>query len=647
MLQQIKNPNFYAMILADAVAFSLSQILADCLRFEFALTSDHIDSILTLLPIIVAGKLAVFGVFRLYKGMWRYSSLSDFRHLAQASLVSALFSITIVVFVTTFNGYSRAVFLLDGILTFLFASGVRTAVRSYYGTQTGRQEPHGPSFHPDIPRRDPKRIVIIGAGDSGEKMLREIFYNSYRNYRVAGFLDDDPGKLGRTIHGVPVLGSVDDLPRVLLHHGIEQIFVSIPSATGSEMRRIIEICKNCDVPHKTLPGIAQIMDGEVSINDLRDVNYEDLLRRAPVRLDTTGITEYLTGRKVMVTGAGGSIGSELCRQLIRFRPEQLILVDAGETYLYDIQLELEHELHFDSYRTILTRVQNRQVMEDVFKTYRPDVVFHAAAYKHVPMLEQNPWEAVYNNVLGSQVVMELAAKHHAQRFVLVSTDKAVRPTNVMGTSKRVAELILQSMRGNGTRFMAVRFGNVLASSGSVIPVFRKQIQNGGPVTVTHPEITRYFMTIEEACQLILQAGALGNGGEIFMLEMGTPVKIADLAVDLIRLSGKEPGRDIEIVYTGLRPGEKLYEELITSNEDVIETEHEKIMVLHTNGHWNWNGNNSLERFRSRLMTELSDLTDTAEKRDAGAIKAKLQQMVPEYTPQDTQCSLQLEKVSSF
>jgi FlaA1/EpsC-like NDP-sugar epimerase len=323
--------------------------------------------------------------------------------------------------------------------------------------------------------------------------------------------------------------------------------------------------------------------------------------------------------------------------VIRFDPERLIVVDAGEANLYAIQMELRHELNFDACRVILARVQNRPIMEEIFRTYRPDVVFHAAAYKHVPLLERNPWEAVFNNVVGSRVVMEMAAKYEAERFVLVSTDKAVRPTNVMGTSKRLTELILQCMHGSSTRFMAVRFGNVLASSGSVIPLFQKQIEHGGPVTVTHPDVTRYFMTIPEAAQLILQAGAMGNGGEIFVLEMGTPVKIADMAKDLIRLSGKEPGRDIEIVFTGLRPGEKLFEELITSGEDVTRTKHEKIMVLHQNGHWNWNGFSTQERFSQWLGHELDELCRAAESHDGCAIKRKLKQLVPEYTPQEADC----------
>jgi len=435
---------------------------------------------------------------------------------------------------------------------------------------------------------------------------------------------------------------VDNLPAVLARRSIDQVIISIPTATGSEMRRIVNICKSSGVSFKTLPAIGQILDDKVSIKALRDVNYEDLLRRRPVELNSKGIQDYLGGKRVMVTGAGGSIGSELCRQLIRFEPGELILVDAGEENLYDIQMELRHELGFKSYSAILAKVQNHHLMEDIFSSYRPEVVFHAAAYKHVPMLERNPWEAIFNNVIGSRVVMEMALKYKAERFVLVSTDKAVRPTNVMGASKRLAELVLQSMQNGNTRFMAVRFGNVIGSSGSVLPLFRKQIANGGPVTVTHPEVTRYFMTIPEASQLILQAGSLGRGGEIFILEMGTPVKIAEMAVDLIRLSGKEPGRDIEVVYTGLRPGEKIYEELITQGEDICRTVHDKIKVLKCNGEWDWNGFGSLKNFQATLDKEIANFHIFTKTHDPTAIKRMLSTLVPEYAAQETECVLPLD-----
>lgn len=638
MIVQLQNPRLYLMVLTDALLLALAYVGAHLLRFEFVLTPQGLDQITQILPWIIPAKLIIFFFFGLYKGMWRYSGLHDFWRLSEACLFSSLFIIAMELFLHRFTGFSRAVFIFDGILTFVLMGGMRMAIRTYFAAKSGSKASGAFPFSGIRAKmKDFKRILIIGAGGSGEKILREIFDNPHLDYKVVGFLDDDPKKRGRALHGVSVLGSVDRLPKIVKGYEIDQVFISTPSATGPEIRRIVDICKGCRVNYKTLPAIGQIIDDKVTIKALRDVNYEDLLRRAPVDLDAAGIREYLTGRTVLVTGAGGSIGSELCRQLIRFQPEKLVLVDAGEANLYGIQMELRHERKFNSFHTILARVQDQSIIDEIFKTYRPDVVFHAAAYKHVPILERNPWEAIFNNVLGSRIVMETAAKYEVNRFVLVSTDKAVRPTNVMGTSKRLTELILQSLHGGKTRFMAVRFGNVLASSGSVIPLFRKQIEHGGPVTVTHPEVTRYFMTIPEAAQLILQAGSLGNGGEIFVLEMGTPVKIAEMAEDLIRLSGKEPGRDIEVVFTGLRPGEKLYEELITRGEDVTHTKHKKIMVLHYNGHWNWNGLNSQERYRAWLDRELEELYHIAETHDACAIKDKLKLIVPEYTPQEAEC----------
>jgi len=482
----------------------------------------------------------------------------------------------------------------------------------------------------------------VGAGGAGEKMLREIFDNPHLDYHVVGFLDDDHAKWGRSLHGLQVFGGVDMLPEIVEWEKINEVLIAIPRATGAQMRRVIEICKSCDVSYRTLPEIGAIIDGKVSIKILRDVQYEDLLRRPPVSLDTVEISRYLQGKRVLVTGAGGSIGSELCRQIVRFEPAELILVDASEVNLFNLQMELEHELNFHQYQCILSRVQHQLLMDDVFSGYLPQLVFHAAAYKHVSLLEKNPWEAIHNNVLGSKVVMDLALKYRVERFVLVSTDKAVRPTNAMGASKRLAELILQSLWGNGTRFMAVRFGNVIGSSGSVLPLFRRQLEKGGPITVTHPEVTRYFMTIPEAAQLILQAGGLGEGGEIFILEMGTPVNIAKMAEELVRLSGKEPGRDVDIIFTGLRDGEKLYEELITQGEGIVTTKHEKIMVLRPDG---WNGRNNQAEFTQWLEISLEDLGRIANTHDSQAIKEKLGEILPEYVPQQEMTCLLKSKCS--
>lgn len=635
MKHQLKNRHFYLMIASDVVLFFLAHLMAYLIRFEFAPSQTELWQFMVVLPWLIPLKLIVFFIFGLYRGMWRYTSVRDFWRLVEACFVSMLLIMAVILFAYRFREFSRAVYLLDAGFTFLLAGGLRMGIRSYFAAEERKQAGRNDSAYPK--RR--KKVLIIGAGAAGEKILREIFDNYQIHYDVAGFVDDDPNKMGRTIHGVPVLGTVERLPEIVEKENIEEALIAIPSAGGEQMRRVVDICKGCNVFYKTLPGIGEIIDGRVSVKVLRDVRYEDLLGRPPVHLDITGITDYIGGRVILITGCGGSIGSELCRQVIKFRPRALVLLDASESNLYLIQMELQHEIRFESFHAVLGHVQDRSLMQSIFKKFRPQVVFHAAAYKHVPILEKNPWKAVDNNILGSQVVMELAVEHNVERFVLVSTDKAVRPTNVMGASKRVTELLLQRLQGESTRFMAVRFGNVVGSSGSVIPLFRRQIEQGGPVTVTHPEVNRFFMTIPEAAQLIIQAGAMGEGGEIFILEMGTPVRILDMARDLIRLSGKEPERDIKIVFTGLREGEKLYEELITVGEGIVPTKHEKILVLRTNGEENRGSNNSAEH-EDRLNAGLRRLYDAATRHEALAIKKILGEVVPEYTPQDAESILQ-------
>jgi FlaA1/EpsC-like NDP-sugar epimerase len=648
MNSQIKNPKFYVMMLGDALLFAIALTAAYFFRFEFRLDQMYVNHIKTILIWLIPLKLCIFFSLGLYRGMWRYTSIRDFWRLAQASIISSLFIMAVILVIYRFEGFSRAVFILDGGLTFLLAGGLRMAIRTYFTSQDRTREPDV-SLRP----KHRKRVLIIGAGAAGEKILREILENFQLHYEVAGFIDDNFDKFGRTIHGVPVLGSVEKLPGIIERENIEEALIAIPSAGGEQMRRVVDICKDCSVPFKTMPGIGEIIDGRVSVKALRDVRYEDLLGRRPVELDTAGIRNYLDGKTVLITGCGGSIGAELCRQIVKYQPGTLVLVDANEANLFYIQMELQQESYFQKCHGVLGHVQDRPLMTSVFKKFRPEVVFHAAAYKHVPVLEKNPWEAVTNNIVGSRLVMELAVEYGVDRFVLVSTDKAVRPTNVMGASKRVAELLLQSFQGNSTKFMAVRFGNVVGSSGSVVPLFRRQIEHGGPVTVTHPEVNRYFMTIPEAAQMIMQAGAMGEGGEIFILRMGTPIRIADMARDLIRLSGREPDRDIKIVFTGLREGEKLYEELITVGEGIVPTGHEKIMVLRNYGDTIPNscefgscprnspdGSSDPMRLREWLDSELRLLCDMALRHDSQAIKKKLHEIVPEYTPQDAHSILE-------
>ena len=451
MWYQWKNPNFYLMLFCDAFIFSLAHIAAYLLRFEFQLAPTEIKLITTILPYLVVLKLTIFGAFGLYQGMWRYTSLKDLIKLVQACFVSLLLIVATLLYLHRFSGFSRAVFAIDGLLTFLLAAGSRFIVRWVHGYKTGAAPLQSFNFSEvdKVTAGANKRVVIIGAGDAGEKIVREI--NDHPQLRqqikVLGFFDDEPRKWGRSVHRLPVFGPVSKLPKLVEKHRIQEVFIAIPSATAAQIRHIVEVCKRASVHYKTLPGMGEIIDGSVSIKALRDVNYQDLLGRQPVQLNSLGISDYLSGKVVMVTGCGGSIGSELCRQLVPFEPGQLVLVDAGEANLFHIQMELHHEMRYRNYCTILGQVQDRPLMRHVFDKFRPAVVFHAAAYKHVPLLERNPWEAVFNNILGSQMVMEMAREFGSKRFVLVSTDKAVRPTNVMGASKRIAELLLQSFQG--------------------------------------------------------------------------------------------------------------------------------------------------------------------------------------------------------
>ncbi len=629
---QLKNPKFYLMVVMDILLFITALFSSYLIRFEFNLAAIDLKQVYSLLLWMVPLKFIIFLAVGLYHGMWRYTSVKDFWLLARACFLSMALILLILLVINRFQGYSRAIMIADGIMTFLLTGGIRLVIRSFYARRVNQLTNISLPFNVRL-----TKVLIIGAGQAGEKILREIMDNYTLPYEVVGFIDDDPGKQGLTIHGIRVLGTVECLPEIINRESIQQIFIAVPSASGEQIRRIVEVCQQCNTSYKILPGIGALIDGRVSVKLLRDISYEDLLGRSPVHLDIKGIRNYLDGKTILITGCGGSIGSELCRQVVKYQPHNLILMDSSEANLFQIQMEMQNENYCRHCEAVLGRVQDEALMNSVFEKYKPEVVFHAAAYKHVPMMEKNPWQAVFNNVVGSRVVMEMAVKHHVERFVLVSTDKAVRPTNVMGASKRVTELIMQCQQGNGTKFMAVRFGNVVGSSGSVIPFVRRQIEQGGPVTVTHPEVNRFFMTIPEASQMILQAGTMGEGGEIFILRMGTPVKIVDMARDLIRLSGKEPDVDIKIVYTGLREGEKLYEELITAGEDILPTGHKKVMVLRSNGYFNGAGNP--QEAKEYLYREIDELVTIADRHDSKGIKKKLQEIVSEFAPQENESVL--------
>ncbi|MBW2646313.1 MAG: polysaccharide biosynthesis protein [Deltaproteobacteria bacterium] len=614
------SKNLFILLLTEVVLLALAYFLAYILRFDAKLgASEFLVIKQTIVPVVLC-KLVVFYFFNLYRGMWRYTGIVDLLNVIKAVVVSSAIIITVILMLSRFQGFSRSVFVIDAVFSLMLISGIRLVIRLLLSTTT--------TFKKSINGNGHKKLIIIGAGDAGEKVVREIYDNPRMQYRVVGFVDDDKNKVGKQIHGIKVLGRVSALKEIVKSESVDEILIAAPSAMGEDMRRIVEICDSTKIPYKTLPGMGEIIDGKVSMKTIRDISYKDLLGRSPVRLENDKTLESLKDKCVLVTGAGGSIGSELCRQICKYGPSLVVLFDASESNLYSIQMELKHVVTYLKYRAVLGRVQDKRLVDKVFRKYKPDVVFHAAAYKHVPLVERNPWEAIYSNIVGTNTLVKAAIDHKVGRFVLVSTDKAVRPTNIMGASKRVTEKIVQAHASGPTKFMAVRFGNVIGSSGSVIPLFRHQIEKGGPVTVTHPEITRYFMTVEEAAQLILQAFTMGEGGEIFILEMGTPVKIADMASDLIRLSGKEPDTDIEIKFIGLRPGEKLYEELITEGEGIVTTEHEKILVLR-NGIPS--GHTSSLNYLYEKIKELSALADT---HDAKGVKRKLKEIVPEYTMSD-------------
>lgn len=741
MKHQFKNLHFWAVIVGDIILLAAATLAAYTIRFEGNIPLDHWENFKSVLPFIIVLKLGIFFFFGLYRGMWRYTSLFDLLNILKACSLAIFIALGIIVMVNRFNSFSRAVFVLDGLLTFFLITGSRVLIRLYYqgsvdfvfGRLSGAV-------------KNKKNLLIIGAGNAAEKVLREIHDSKTKHFNVVGFLDDDRSKIGKRIHNISVLGMIAELNNIVEKTETQEILIAIPSAGREQMSRIIEVCRKSELPFKTLPSISEIIDGKISIKAIRDVSYKDLLGRPKVVLELDKIKEILGKKTILVTGAGGSIGSELCRQILRFNPGRLILFDSSEHNLYQIEMEIRHEHGFENYETVLGQVQDQELLGHVFNKYKPEIVFHAAAYKHVPMLEQNPWEAVSNNILATKSLMDIALQQGVEKFILVSTDKAVRPTNVMGASKRVTELLMQGycMEGAGcrvqgdrqtaqgkeiglrtedaakqmplgysglseeiqnpessiqnpgprTRMMAVRFGNVLGSSGSVIPLFRRQIEIGGPVTVTDPKVTRYFMSIEEAAQLILQAASMedeglrakgsglregeeqlrpqtsvlspkyfATGGEIFILEMGTPINIAQMARDLIRLCGKEPDTEIEIKYIGLRPGEKLYEELITEGEGIVPTRHEKIMVLKPNGFKNaecrmqnaesgktqtapvnystiqpfnhLTCQSSAVLYVDNLLRQIEELETLANAHDGEGIRAKLKEIVKDYSPKES------------
>lgn len=555
-------------LMVHLVLFAVAQAGAFLLRFEFEVPEEYVSAGLFWLAVSMVIRIGVFAWFGMFAGMWRYTGAKDLAALAKSATLSTLiFAVFLVL--GGFRSYPRSILVIDFLLTMILVGGLRFGVRSLWQlAATVSQKREGVT----------RRVLIVGAGNAGESLLREMQKTHGGRYDVVGFVDDDAGKRGARIHGVAVLGVLADVPMLVQRHKADEVVLAIPSASGQAMRRIVDLVKTSGIAMRTIPGVDQLIEGRVTINQLRSVNIEDLLGREPVRLDMQSIASLIEGRVVMVTGAGGSIGSELCRQVERFVPAKLLLVERSENALFEIHRELG-KAPAGLIVPCMADITDEPRMRRLFAEHQPAVVLHAAAHKHVPMMEENPGEALKNNIGGTRMVANLSHEFGVDRFVMISTDKAVNPTSVMGATKRVAELFIQALsQRSKTRFVAVRFGNVLGSAGSVIPIFKEQIAAGGPVTVTHPEMKRYFMTIPEASQLVLQAATMGNGGEIFVLDMGEPVKIVDLARDLITLSGLTPDKDVEIRFTGLRPGEKLFEELSTADEMAEKTRHPKIFI---------------------------------------------------------------------
>ncbi|MGF1466068.1 MAG: polysaccharide biosynthesis protein [Sandaracinaceae bacterium] len=567
-------------MIVDLMILLFAFVLAFLLRFDWQPPREMVGRLLLALPYVVAIEYGVLASFGVRNFSWRYVGMWEAWRILQATAVSfgALVAIRLVVGALAVHLPGLATWVIplgilaiNVVLMFLGVTGIRVARRLLGEHLEARARGAHVTVVP---------TMLVGAGEGGRMMSREIAQRPDLGLRAVGFLDDDPRKVGMVLNAVPVVGPTDRLAELCKRYGAKQVLITMASAPGQVLRRITRLAEEADLPVKTIPGLFELASGRVALTGIRSVAIEDLLRRAPVQLDAEAIAEDLQGRAVLVTGAGGSIGSELCRQVAAFRPRKLLLVERAENNLFQIHRQL-HKLTDRDVEVIplLADVTDSDRMRDIIAQHRPRTVFHAAAHKHVPMMEWNPGEAVKNNVFGTHTVATLADEHGVRSFVMVSTDKAVNPTNVMGATKRVAEMVVQSLATRSdTRYVTVRFGNVLGSAGSVIPIFREQIANGGPVTVTHPDMERYFMTIPEACQLVLQAESMGHGGEIFILDMGEPVKIVDLARDLIRLSGFRPDEDIEITFVGVRPGEKLYEELSTDEEQAAKTRHPKIYV---------------------------------------------------------------------
>jgi len=594
-----------ASVVALAVSFEL--------RFDFAPAASEWEIFWRTLPIVVVIRGCANWWWGLHRHWWRFVSLPDLGRILRSTIGgSAVFAVVVVSL--PLMGIPRSIILLEAALTFLLSSGMMIFSRQRHPGKASAGAGHG------------KRVLIVGAGETAINAARELHHHVKLKYVPVAFVDDDPRKQGALLFGVPVLGTIADIPELVSDYGIEEIVIAMPSVKRSRMREIMDVCQRTGLRIGILPATTDLIQGRVTVNRLREVRIEDLLGRPAVALDITAVRPVLEGSTVCITGAGGSIGSELCRQVAICGPDLLVMMDRNENSLHYLQLELAERFPTLALQPVVADVTDLTRVERIIRESRPRVIFHAAAYKHVPLMEANPCEAVMNNVGGTRILAQMAERYGVERFVMISTDKAINPTSVMGASKRVAEILLQGLqRSSRTRFVIVRFGNVLGSEGSVVPIFSRQIARGGPVTVTHPEVVRFFMLVQEAVHLVLHASVIGEPGDLFLLDMGEPVRIMDLAADMIRLSGLEPNVDVEIRVTGLRPGEKLYEELITPGEVAVSTSHPKIMRLNDGNHRNW----------VSVRARIANLESLAREQAGELVRAMLGEIVPEYQPSTT------------
>lgn len=612
-----------AVVLHDLLMVWAAWLISNALRFSLAPNAPPFTLFPPELPVVLLAQGVVLWWTGLYRGLWRFASLPDLWNIARACLFGALAVFSALFLLTRLENVPRTVLALYPLTLLVCLGAPRWLYRFWKDSRYG-----------GAPRLQPLRVLVIGAGSAGEALVRDLRREG--RFRPVGLIDDNRALRGAKVHGVPVLGEIDQLAEIAREVAAEMLLIAMPSASNQQMQRAVESCEDSGLPFRTVPRLQDVIEGRSSFNQLKEVAIEDLLGRDPVALDWTAIRTGLSGKRVLVSGGGGSIGSELCRQVARLGVSSLIVLEQSEFNLYRIEQELRGEFPELLVVPVLGDCGDPAVAEYALAEFRPALVFHAAAYKHVPLLEGMVREAVRNNVLSTQVLAQAALRHGVGSFVLISSDKAVNPANVMGASKRLAELLCQTLQGQGgTRFVTVRFGNVLDSAGSVVPLFREQIRRGGPVTVTHPEITRYFMTIPEACQLILQAATLGEGGEIFALDMGQPVKIQYLAEQMIRLAGKRPGEDIRVEFTGLRPGEKLFEELFHPQEDYQPTRHPKIMLAQPR-----------ELAAQSIQQQLLRLRQASQQYDSAQMLEILQQLVPEFRRSDDASSVvSLHRVS--